>query len=359
MKLFDAHNHIHLGPRGLAPLLETMPTPSVAQVSGNGVGAQERHPDASFVGAAIMSTHPRDYNNVHSVVCDLRKRNYEAVPCYGIHPWFLNDVLTDPESTRLLENGEEVWLNELRQRLQQNSDAIVGEIGLDGARWVEVEDEGDDVINVVEENNDSKEQSIWYRKRTLACPMNLQKDAFVKQLLLAAELQRPVSIHVVRAWGELFDSLEEVKQTIKHKHQQRRINESKYSDDSVRIQQSEKAKRKELLLPPKMYFHAFSGKVGVISSLLSACGKGNIDPNSDVFFGFPPIIPNFNAPKTPSVMKEIGLHRLLLETDYEDASCVWDDLIRGVEGIAAALDVDVEDVADQTYENAEYFYFGR
>jgi Tat protein secretion system quality control protein TatD with DNase activity len=58
-------------------------------------------------------------------------------------------------------------------------------------------------------------------------------------------------------------------------------------------------------------------------------------------------------------MKEIGLHRLLLETDYEDASCVWDDLIRGVEGIAAALDVDVEDVADQTYENAEYFYFGR
>eukprot|EP00956_Cyclotella_meneghiniana_P021986 scaffold40821_cov51-Cyclotella_meneghiniana.AAC.1 len=32
----------------------------------------------------------------------------------------------------------------------------------------------------------------------------------------------------------------------------------------------------------------------------------------------------FHAPKTPSVIKEIGLNGLLLDTDLEDASKAWD-----------------------------------
>ena len=55
-------------------------------------------------------------------------------------------------------------------------------------------------------------------------------------------------------------------------------------------------------------------------------------------------------------MKEIGLNRLLLETDLEDASKAWDDLLRCLEGIADALDVDAGEVADQTYVNAKCFY---
>ena len=58
-------------------------------------------------------------------------------------------------------------------------------------------------------------------------------------------------------------------------------------------------------------------------------------------------------------MKQIGIHQLVLETDLEDASNAWDDLKRGVEGLATALDMDVCDVAEQTYQNAERLYFGR
>lgn len=345
MKLFDAHNHIHLGARGLAPLLETIPKASLSSGSNT---------DATFAGAAIMSTHPHDYSDVESLVFELRKRDYKAVPCYGIHPWFLNDVLCDPESTRVLENGEEVWLNDLRSRLQQQPDAIVGEIGLDGARWIEIRDDtdSDEVIN-----DNLNKQPIWERKRVLACPMALQKDAFVKQLLLAAELKRPVSIHVVRAWGELLDSLEDVREKMKKMHQHRQDTNSDQNTTQQK-QHKKRSKTKELLLPPKMYFHAFSGKAGVISSLLSACSKGNINPNSDVYFGFAPTIPNFYAPKTPSIIQKIGLHRLLLETDLEDASNAWEDLMHCVDGISDALDVDVSLVADQTYKNAECFYSG-
>lgn len=56
-------------------------------------------------------------------------------------------------------------------------------------------------------------------------------------------------------------------------------------------------------------------------------------------------------------MKQIGIHNLLLETDLEDSTNAWDDLNEGVKGIAAALGIDMVDVANQTYDNAMRFYF--
>ena len=57
-------------------------------------------------------------------------------------------------------------------------------------------------------------------------------------------------------------------------------------------------------------------------------------------------------------MKQIGIHQLVLETDLEDSTNVWDDLNRGVEGIALALDMDVNDVSEVTYQNAQRLYDG-
>ncbi|KAL7496002.1 hypothetical protein ACHAWT_005466 [Skeletonema menzelii] len=309
MKLFDAHSHMHLGPRGLV------------------IPAAEEQTPFHFDGAAIMSTHPRDYTKVDSIVSGLRDRDYAAVPCYGIHPWFLYDVLTSSDE-------EKDWLKELRQRLIDHPDAIVGEIGLDGNRWVEVE------------QSDQIEESIWKRERVLACPMELQRKAFEEQLVLAAELQRPVSIHVVSAWGELFAAFESVCDRMKRK----------YDKMEAMDGQRKRRKTKAKLLPPKIYFHAFSGKVGALPSIISACTKGHV-PIEDVYFGFPPAIKNFYAPKTPKIMKEIGIHQLLLETDLEDATSAWDDLKRGVTGISEALDMAESEVARITYENANRFYF--
>ncbi len=311
MKLFDAHSHMHMGPRGLVVPAAVEQTPF------------------TFDGAAIMSTHPRDYTEVDSIVSGLRDRHYTAVPCYGIHPWFLFDVLTSSE--------EAEWLAELKQRLINHPDAIVGEIGLDGNRWVEVEKQSDQI-----------EESIWKRERVLACPMELQRKAFEEQLVLAVELQRPVSIHVVSAWGDLFAAFDSVCERMKHKYAQMEV--------EVKDGQRKRRKTKPKLLPPKIYFHAFSGKQGALPSIRSACAKGNI-PLEDVYFGFPPAIKNFYAPKTPKIMREIGISQLLLETDLEDATTAWDDLKRGVTGISEALDITEAEVAIQTCENAHRFYF--
>ncbi|MCS6770876.1 MAG: TatD family hydrolase [Kiritimatiellae bacterium] len=85
------------------------------------------------------------------------------IPSFGVHPWYVHEQPTD-------------WEESLRDYLEDFPQAGVGEVGLD--RW----------------------------KSDL--PWEGQVDAFRRQLRLARELKRPVSIHCLRAWGALVDVLE-------------------------------------------------------------------------------------------------------------------------------------------------------
>ena len=58
-------------------------------------------------------------------------------------------------------------------------------------------------------------------------------------------------------------------------------------------------------------------------------------------------------------MQQIGIHQLVLETDLEDSTNCWGDLNRCAEGIAAAFDMEISDVARITYENSQKLYFGK
>lgn len=107
--------------------------------------------------AVVNGTRESDW----SAVSQLCAQHPWAVPSFGLHPW------------RVAERSNH-WMANLREYLALNPSAGVGEIGLD--RWVE----GHDV--------------------------DLQRDIFLKQLSLAVELNRPVTIHCVRAWG-LLDEL--------------------------------------------------------------------------------------------------------------------------------------------------------
>lgn len=97
-------------------------------------------------------------------VADLARRFPDIViPSFGVHPWYVHEQTPD-------------WIERLRGFLTEFPSAGVGEIGLD--RW----------------------------KRDL--PWEGQLEAFHAQLKLAAELNRPVSIHCLRAWGALMEALE-------------------------------------------------------------------------------------------------------------------------------------------------------
>jgi len=108
--------------------------------------------------AVINGSSPADWPDVAA----LAARDPRNLPSFGLHPW---DVPTAPAG----------WLDELRRVLLAHPAAGVGEMGLD--RWIE----GFDPV--------------------------AQEAAFRAQLALAVELDRPLTIHCVRAIGPLMDIL--------------------------------------------------------------------------------------------------------------------------------------------------------
>lgn len=95
----------------------------------------------------------------------LQTASPDVIPFLGIHPWNI-------------ESREKNWLNILKQALEDPHGGI-GETGLDFAR-----------------NKQNKE---------------LQIEVFKSHLKLAREIQRPIAIHCVRAWGALLECLKEIR----------------------------------------------------------------------------------------------------------------------------------------------------
>lgn len=286
---FDSHNHVHMGS-----------TPPFVALQGNTRPILE---DASstMAGMAIMSTHPRDFDHILQLSKDLPSRHpgVQIVPCFGVHPWFLHELAED--DWKLTETDSDSlptplprWLTELEHKTTSTPEAIVGEIGLDAFHF--------DPLT-----------------KNLVSPVDKQVQAFRLQLELAARQERPVSIHCVRCFGPLMETLSTVK--------------------------------KQFQLPPKLYFHAFGGKLGTVDQLLSLCGR----ENGRVYFGFAPVV-NFRSMKTSSIVRKVGLERLVLETDHEDAARVPQSIQDGIQFISEALETDEATVIAHTTANAFDLY---
>ena len=297
---FDAHNHVHMGPTN--PLQALVGNTDAVPPSGS-------KNEANVSGMAIMSTHPRDFERVLSLSKTLPlevEGHVQVVPCFGIHPWFLHEVSdedwegsADPQDSTT--GGTPKWKREMEDHLTANPKAIVGEIGLDGFHF----------------DPDTEK---------LVSPMEKQVQAFRTQMELAARLNRPVSIHTVQCFGPLFDTITQIKKD---------------------------AKKNNLspALPPKIYFHAFGGKIGTIDQLLAMCGR----KPGQVYFGFAPII-NMRSPKTADVIRKVGIERLVLESDHEDASLVPGSIETCIKFLASTLDMEEREVIERTTANAFDLY---
>ena len=370
--MFDAHNHVHLSMQNEVPSLskEEIHQCSIDDLNFERMEDSKQHArniyqnfSSSFqdgecqpIGCiAMMSTQPRDFPIVQTIAQELKAYNENedltlqkgVIECYGIHPWMLQQATHDFEH---LPNDESdfkapKWVPFLKHYLISNPASHVGEIGLDSARW--------------EMDEETKEK--------LPIPMDLQIEAFEAQMHIAADLKRSVSIHTVHCWGVLMDSLNRIKaERTKLRKEQRQLRKTlkrqlgfETNKDELRnIEiQLEELGDDTLVFPPCMYFHAFGGKSALVDQL-DAITRDKASPQAspDVYFGFAPVI-NFTAPKTMSVMKKIGLKRLVIESDLENYKRVSDDLRENVKFIANCFDVSEDEVIEQTMMNAENIYF--
>ncbi len=153
--LYDAHQHFHFDP--LKPHRAAL----VADLQAVGLKR-----------AIVNATNEEEW----PVVAALAREHSWIVPSLGIHPWDCGNRSPD-------------WLAGLRSALLTDPSAGVGEIGLD--RWI------------VDGVRPGDPRIAGLR----VAPMDEQAEVFAAQLALAAELNRPASIHCVQAFGALLDVL--------------------------------------------------------------------------------------------------------------------------------------------------------
>uniref|UniRef100_A0A6N2LED1 TatD related DNase n=1 Tax=Salix viminalis TaxID=40686 RepID=A0A6N2LED1_SALVM len=141
MKLFDAHCHLQ-DPRILNKTPQLIATAL----------------DTGVVRFAVNGVSEKDWN----LVKEMGESHQSVIPCFGLHPWFIEERTPN-------------WFNTLKEFFQITPSAAVGEVGLDkGSHGKKID-------------------------------FNDQVEVFQRQLELAKELNRPVSVHCVRAFGDLLE----------------------------------------------------------------------------------------------------------------------------------------------------------
>lgn len=394
---FDAHNHIQLGPSS-----------SISSGLSDYVWHELK---GCLCGMAPMSTHPRDFQPLLDLEKDIMIMNaankgrngndeysdnsngddngnriagngnsvMKIVPCLGVHPWFLHELQPDdwnmvpPSSPSSSMSSEQEmlmipkWVANLEVYLINNPHVVVGEIGLDNFHF----------------DPSTKE---------LTTSMDRQIDAFRYQLQLATKHRRSVSVHCVRAMGKIMDTINDVTSVNANAYANNHQDQDHNVDSSSRYT--------NLLLPPRIYFHAFGGKPSTATQLIRTiekikpkkqkqkkkyrrndsdnscrdyyhddCADNGDDGDSysssstKVYFGFAPLI-NFNnknlssppSTKTMKVIREVGIHRLVLETDHEDVLNIKPSMKIGIDMISNVLNVTPEELIRITNNNVNDLY---
>jgi Tat protein secretion system quality control protein TatD with DNase activity len=253
------------------------------------------------------------------------------VAAIGIHPWYLGSPEYDHDHNHIDNNtdtdtDQPQYLKKLEQILRDHPHAAVGEIGLcKMARWTRQHAAGKQAA------------------------LTIQRRVFVEQLKLAAQYQRPVTIHCVNQQGILLDVLREQAATT-----------ASESDNDADANTSS--------LPPAMALHSFSGTAHQVEQLLkweaslsslSPLRKQRQEPL--LYFGFSHAV---NCAMSTSVKSRrqgqaavcaVPADRLLAESDLHRDADVLGGTVAAVAYLAWALDESVDAVAERTARNGLRF----
>ncbi|CAL5069514.1 unnamed protein product [Urochloa decumbens] len=217
VRLFDAHCHLQ--------------DPRVVAVAPALIRAATASGVARF---AVNGTSEKDWHLVKQMADD----HPAVVPCFGLHPWWVPERSPD-------------WMDSLRRFFTETPEAAVGEIGLDKGSHGKTIDFGEQV------------------------------EVFQRQLELAKELERPVSVHCVRAFGDLLEIL-----------------------------------KQSGPFPAGVLVHSYMGSAEMVSGLA----------NIGCYFSLSGFLTGMKSTKAKQMPKSIPLDRILLETDAPDALPKLDDV---------------------------------
>ncbi|ESQ41752.1 hypothetical protein EUTSA_v10014121mg [Eutrema salsugineum] len=210
MKLFDAHCHLQD-----ARIISKAPQ-LISSAVASGVSA-----------FAVNGVSEKDWN----LVKEMGAQYPSVVPCFGIHPWYVAE--RSPH-----------WFETLKSLFETTPTAAVGEIGLDKG---------------------SKGREIDFSD---------QVSVFRQQLELAKELNKPASVHCVRAFGDLLEITKSVGP-----------------------------------FPAGVILHSYLGSAEMVPEFAKL----------GAYFSFSGFLMSMSEKKAKKMLKAVPSDRILLETDSPDA----------------------------------------
>ncbi|CAO3666098.1 hypothetical protein G6F70_002922 [Rhizopus microsporus] len=285
----------------------------------------------------IMGVRQDDWDMVSKVAAECNKeRENMCIPSFGIHPWFCyrlmieekpakdhyKSVLTCPyedELEQMIHDLKdpfpyEMWYQNLRQRLLDHPNAIVGEIGLDRAAKLlpggAIEWHGVKPTNV-------------------QCSIEHQLRIFEIQSNLARELDRGISAHCVQGQGHLYNYLKE--------------QSGQYSNRKLK-------KLNKPFSPLRLCLHSYGGSPATIHQFMQLNGF-------KIYISFSAVI---NARLLPTekfieLIKAVPEDRLLIESDLNSPKGLDTCMIEIIKIIAQTRQWSVQKVVQVTQKNWQEF----
>jgi Tat protein secretion system quality control protein TatD with DNase activity len=257
----------------------------------------------------------------------------KIVPSFGFHPWFAYLITLSPTSTRphehyssvLKPTPPETFTSQLprpvplcelikatKLRLESHPNALVGEIGLDKS------------VRIPHPTDRNPETDRGSLTKYHICPEH-QKIIVKTQLLLAAELERPVSLHCVKAHGDLISIFQELwkghellsRSKLRRKESQRLMT---HPDD---VSDDDKNDEGCVPFPRRICLHSYSGSVEQLREWLHPSVP------SEVYISFSYVI-NSRTSKWSEMIKTVPDNRILVESDLHEPGERLDELMEEV-----------------------------
>lgn len=345
----------------------------------------------------IMATRAEDQRLVQEVASELGVRSKiseewidgsKVVPSFGWHPWFSHQLFDDaayagkktldeeaksrhyqsvltpsPEDKEFLlalpdPRPLSTFIQETRDKLHQNSLALVGEIGLD--RSFRLPDAW------IPEHHDQRDGTLTpggregRRLSPFRVDMDHQRKILKAQLHLAGELGRPVSMHGVQAHGVIFDTIEETwrghERKVLSKRQKKRQEGPGDTFTKNGDENGEQTANGSKPFPPRICLHSYSGPVEPVKQYLHPTVP------AEVFFSFSAVInfSNSGHSKAEDVIKALPDDRILVESDIHMAGEEMDRLLADIiRKVCCIKGWDLVQGVQQLRSNYLHFAFGK
>ncbi|KAI9885739.1 MAG: hypothetical protein M1823_002460 [Watsoniomyces obsoletus] len=346
------------------------------------------------------------------VAIDTPKEEQCVIPGFGWHPWFSHQLYDDtsgspdiPEEKDTTKHKREHYqavlvpmpdeedfleslpvprplstqIEQTRSLLTKYPLALVGEIGLDKsfrlpAAWSAANDNVRDP-ELTPGGRDGR------RLTPYRVSMEHQKKVLQRQLNLAGEMQRAVSVHGVQAHGVVFEALQETWKGYEKEVTSKRTRKRRGSVPEAHMQEQESQERedgaaedasrtttgtatvehkgrssKPLPYPPRICLHSYSGPQEGLKQYLNPAIP------ADIFFSFSSVInfSNSNAAKVQEVIRSVPDDRILVESDLHCAGDRMDGYLEDITRLVCqAKGWPLEDGVRQLGRNWQRFIFGK